>query len=531
MNTKKILSLLLFAALFAPGIAINAMRKSVKELTAQHEKEIKKVKESVLPPIQSKENVTPKIKELKKDVDELIAPSMDEDLVAPSMDDDLVAPSMDDDLVAPSMDDDDLDMVKTKQIKTGAEKAKTSEVKKTSKLEPTSPSFEELKKGAKITKEEFEATTEKFKNAHSKTEKEGFYAVKRIFNPGTDIAIHADFHAASSSVYAFIEKLAQMGYMDKINKFKITNPNLQIALLGDILDRGPSGVEALYAVMRLKIENPDNVYIVRGNHDYGDSGTPPWNTTTQQLKDMFSMSSGDASDMLDEICSSWPAVLFFGTNNGKETNYIMMVHGGIEPRFNPNKLLSGKESKVLEKLQLTNVYSWLKEPLRQNIEKIAKDREKTSFLLGFENCDFFLSDKEPGKYPEVAGISSERSNKSQTVLSFAKNGAKAYFESCSEPGSHTLNAIFRGHQHNNAEKGNTGPFMDAMMHNNGLYGLWNIKQWNGQDKEIPLSKDSVWTFLVSSGVFKQTGNVDTMAIIRTAKEFKDWKLMPISLAK
>ena len=40
-----------------------------------------------------------------------------------------------------------------------------------------------------------------------------------------------------------------------------------MVFLGDYTDRGSYGVEVMYVLMRLKVENPDQVWMARGNHE------------------------------------------------------------------------------------------------------------------------------------------------------------------------------------------------------------------------------------------------------------------------
>ena len=44
-------------------------------------------------------------------------------------------------------------------------------------------------------------------------------------------------------------------------------PEDKLVFLGDYTDRGMYGIEVLYTMLRLKVENPDRVLIVRGNHE------------------------------------------------------------------------------------------------------------------------------------------------------------------------------------------------------------------------------------------------------------------------
>ena len=49
------------------------------------------------------------------------------------------------------------------------------------------------------------------------------------------------------------------------DNFVLIPENLYMIFLGDYVDRGQFGAEVLYTILRLKLANPDHVFMVRGN--------------------------------------------------------------------------------------------------------------------------------------------------------------------------------------------------------------------------------------------------------------------------
>ena len=45
------------------------------------------------------------------------------------------------------------------------------------------------------------------------------------------------------------------------------DPDTALVFLGDYVDRGPDSAENLHTLLRLKIEHPDNVFLLMGNHE------------------------------------------------------------------------------------------------------------------------------------------------------------------------------------------------------------------------------------------------------------------------
>lgn len=95
-------------------------------------------------------------------------------------------------------------------------------------------------------------------------------AQKLIVPAGSIIAFHGDLHGDVHSVIEFIEHLKDKKYMDADDPFKIAKDNFYMIFLGDYVDRGWHGSEVMYTITRLKVENPNQVFLVRGNHEDKD---------------------------------------------------------------------------------------------------------------------------------------------------------------------------------------------------------------------------------------------------------------------
>ena len=53
----------------------------------------------------------------------------------------------------------------------------------------------------------------------------------------------------------------------KLDGFRLAKPNNYMVFLGDYTDRGNYGIEVLYTLLRLKLANPEHVFMARGNHE------------------------------------------------------------------------------------------------------------------------------------------------------------------------------------------------------------------------------------------------------------------------
>jgi len=90
--------------------------------------------------------------------------------------------------------------------------------------------------------------------------------VQRLtFAVGDEIAQWGDLHGGFHSLINTLSDLQTKGKLN--DQLRVTDPNYYLMFLGDFVDRGMYGVEVVYTVMQLKILNPNNVILARGNHE------------------------------------------------------------------------------------------------------------------------------------------------------------------------------------------------------------------------------------------------------------------------
>ena len=81
------------------------------------------------------------------------------------------------------------------------------------------------------------------------------------------IEIRGDLHGDVRSLIHWLEELRNQGWFDAENPFKMVKKGHYLAFLGDYTDRGHYGAEVMFIIMQLFLHNPENVLIVRGNHE------------------------------------------------------------------------------------------------------------------------------------------------------------------------------------------------------------------------------------------------------------------------
>ena len=350
------------------------------------------------------------------------------------------------------------------------------------------------------------------------------YVQKIEVMPGTQIAFHGDVHGDITSFNAFIEFLATQGYLDQHDPFKIIDPNFKIIMLGDYTDRGQWGAEVMYAVMRMKRLNPEQFFMVRGNHE-----DCPINNAygfTAELQRKFNDSSMIQS--VSRIYNYLPVALYVCSGAELHKDALLCCHGGLELGFaHTQKLLDapGANRYVLVDIlarktrcsHLDNNYKPCVNHLPLSDIVLTSPAGDACPPLGFmwNDFDFNPCSDQTKKIEYISGrgfMFPEQITKYLLRYDSTKN--------C------TICGIFRAHQHNAVT-------MPHILNKNGNHDAADTgvaKLWAPYGMELiagALWDGIVCTFCVSpNNSFGQTFgyNFDAFGILTTAEKYKDWHL-------
>jgi hypothetical protein len=90
------------------------------------------------------------------------------------------------------------------------------------------------------------------------------YVEKLELHQGDQLYVRADLHSDLSSLLAQLDMLKASGHLDKNYRCR---PGFHMVFLGDYTDRGANDIEILTLLLRLRMENPTSVHLIRGNHE------------------------------------------------------------------------------------------------------------------------------------------------------------------------------------------------------------------------------------------------------------------------
>lgn len=253
------------------------------------------------------------------------------------------------------------------------------------------------------------------------------------------VIVIGDIHGGLDELLATLSRLKNEEKCFQYNSKTRLNPNYYLVFTGDIADRGPAGVEVWHHVLTLKQFNPDQVFIVRGNHEseemanyfgFFQDGT---GSNSGDI-DMKYPCVGDANNIkaaFMRLFERLPVALFIG-KQGQNTNkvhFILYLHGGI----------AGHSIKVSRRVLMAAVKNpsvVCHEEFKPKKESLCSEKVEAKK----ETCAFNWSDF------HSIGAAVKPSERGGTVKSYNKTIVTWYLKALSTA-AFTVDIIAHGHMH------------------------------------------------------------------------------------
>lgn len=356
------------------------------------------------------------------------------------------------------------------------------------------------------------------------------FAAKLVLPNDAVAIIMGDLHGDVRSLLRTLDELIDRKILDG---FKFRESKHHFLFLGDFTDRGAYGTEVLYTLFRLKAANPDRVHFARGNHE--DFNIVARYGFLDELRAKYGQQAN-----ITKLMRSYdllPVVYYVG--NGSD--FIQMNHGGMEPGYDPRKLLAANGSlrfQLLGELKQKAYHSARKGWLGDDPDVLAlADEHFGDFTpeaptrprtIGFMWNDFTV-------FANEAALGYDRS-----LIFGAKPTRRILADACTE--SVRVRAVFRAHQHVAA----LNPLMSRLVACDGVYRHWQDNESTADaDKSVDAIRrqllpeesrlvpdGSVWTFNVSPDSMYGVGcrcDFVTVGMLTLAPAFKDWRIKVVRI--
>jgi hypothetical protein len=160
-------------------------------------------------------------------------------------------------------------------------------------------------------------------NANVEYEKKS-YIIKKLLPKESKIIYLGDYHSSVHSLMVVINYLQEKGILT--NDYKLTD-NYYIIFLGDIVDRGPYGIECLYIIYLLFYLNNQEDYrviILNGNHEEEDTYSRYGFST--EMENQINLSLKKFKELIEYL----PLCLFIKNNDDSNSKWYQFCHGGID---------------------------------------------------------------------------------------------------------------------------------------------------------------------------------------------------------
>ncbi len=211
------------------------------------------------------------------------------------------------------------------------------------------------------------------------------HARKLLVNPGDEIYFVGDIHGSIGTLARLMWIWRGMGLLDA--NFKIPNGKY-LVFLGDYADYGKEGIAVIHTLINLKLNNWNNMILLRGNHE--SAAMSLTKGFFNELVANYGLDKGKEILMANDKMSYnkgffniLPNVLYIGLDN--QHPFIQCCHGGIEPGFNPRPFLESNATfcdltDTFNNYQFDDTIMSIIEP-----DSVKRDSLKTSLYQRMQN--------------------------------------------------------------------------------------------------------------------------------------------------
>ncbi|OHT02694.1 hypothetical protein TRFO_30136 [Tritrichomonas foetus] len=190
-------------------------------------------------------------------------------------------------------------------------------------------------------------------------------------------------------------------------------PHKKYLFLGDTIDRGQFSLETITLIYLLKVQFPDNIYFVRGNHEFRSIAESCG--FYNEIVGIYGRES--ASSIFDEFVNSFSQIPLAALINDE----YFCVHGGIGPHLETISQIDSIPR------PLNELYGGLADSLlwsdpSDNIERFEASTRGRGFMFGKKAIEKFISNNKlkliiRGHQPVQEGVKYQLNGKIVTVFS------------------------------------------------------------------------------------------------------------------
>lgn len=250
------------------------------------------------------------------------------------------------------------------------------------------------------------------------------------------IYMRADLHGDLKSLIENLRTLQEQNHLDANFRCK---KGVHLVFLGDYCDRGAYGTQILEMLMRLREENPTQVHLIRGNHEYKAINYQLGFSDLELVEVLQDVAGATA---LEKFYETMSLTTYFSIETGGPREYVQCTHGLFEPTMDPSPLLDqGKTGYFMPVPRMRKLTARVCK-IAQAKNELAKSAQRIqeifneSYKMEPHLTAYNWADVDDKTILDGLGERWYRLN---------PRDVKHYLNLCSD--EHRVRMIFRGHQH------------------------------------------------------------------------------------
>jgi hypothetical protein len=266
------------------------------------------------------------------------------------------------------------------------------------------------------------------------------YIEKFDLNPAHDpkVYMRADLHGDLKSLIENLRSLKEQELLDANFKCK---PGVHLVFLGDYCDRGSHGTQILEMLMRLREESPQQVHLIRGNHEALFCNVMFGAADGRLVK---TLRDPTARSALERFYETMSLTTYFSVGGVAHREYIQCTHGTFEPTMDPAPFLDQEASEAYLAVPKKRELSERIGKIRDGNSELAESAKRVAEIV--ENSQCLEDDRTAYNWGDVdQSGSSCFGSLGERQYSFSAQDIRHYLDLSSE--HHRVMMLFRGHQH------------------------------------------------------------------------------------
>jgi len=172
----------------------------------------------------------------------------------------------------------------------------------------------------------------------------GPFVAKKRLSLASYVAFFGDLHG---ELTALVTELRMLRKTNLLSEDLVLKGNVLLVFCGDLVDRGPAPFEVLALTLALRLRNPTNVLLVRGNHEhlgmwnkYGaiQAADAKWGVAdalgVADMQKEGEKASSAIMTPLSAALNTFPVAAFITVGARPDAKWAMAMHGAFEPSVN-----------------------------------------------------------------------------------------------------------------------------------------------------------------------------------------------------